>query len=46
MTARDREILTWLRDFIDNELAVVDFYPTIRRLNAAARYVERQLAKG
>jgi len=44
MTARDRKLVMWLRDFMSNELGVVEYRPTIRRLEAAYRMLERWLA--
>lgn len=43
MTARDRRIVAWLRDFMINELGVVEYRPTIRRMQAAQRMLERWL---
>lgn len=44
MTAHDRRLFIWLRDFMDNELGVVEHRPTIRRLEACKRMLQRWLA--
>lgn len=43
MSKRDRKHVIWLLDLIDNELAAVEFYPTIRRLNASKAMLQRWL---
>lgn len=43
MTAHDRRLFIWLRDFMDNKLGVVEHRPTIRRLEASKKMLQRWL---
>lgn len=43
MTARDRKMVLWLRDFMNNELGAVEHQPTIRRLVASRSMLDRWL---
>ena len=44
MTSRDRKMVLWLRDFMDTELGVVEYRPTVRRLTASKAMLTRWLA--
>lgn len=44
MTARDRKLVLWLRDFMEDQCGSVDYMPTIRRMDAAKAMCERWLA--
>jgi len=43
VTARDRKIATWLSDFMEDQLGTIDHRPTIRRMEAAKRMLDRWL---
>jgi len=45
MTSSDRALVLWLRDFMEDQLSGVDFPPTIRRMNASKRMLQRWLDK-
>lgn len=43
MTRRERKLVTWLADFMEDQLGAVEYRPTIRRMESSKRMLLRWL---